>query len=295
MDLWTAVRVVGRHWRVLLVGLVLTGVMLVGVYLRLPRQYSSTGTVIVLQASVTTNPLTSLDSSNQLAAAVVVTLADTGTSGAEVRARGGEADYSLVADPNLPTIAITTTSSDPGTAVHTVGVVAAVMNDVLLQRQKDLSVPTSTWLHVVPLDTAAAATNTGGKNKVLAIAAVLGLLAAVGLTFIAEAITGLRRRRSPSRESETSDPDAAGPRPQALTHCVPEPTPAAQLPAHAPSPGDSLSAPGTILQPGHLPSFAEYLTAEALTPALSTLPTKAVRRRTVLEATATSTRRRRHR
>lgn len=212
MDLWTAVRVVGRQWRVLLVGLVLTGVTLVGVYLALPREYSSTGTVIVLQASATTNPLTALDSSNQLAAAVVVTLSDTDTSGAEVRARGGAADYSLAADPNLPTIAITTTSSNPGMAVHTVGVVAAVMNDVLLKRQKDLSVPASTWLHVVPLDTAAAATNTGGKNKVLAIAAVLGLLVAVSLTFIAEAIIGLRRRRSPPQEGEASDSGAVAPR-----------------------------------------------------------------------------------
>jgi hypothetical protein len=249
MDLWTALRVVARHWLVLVVGLALTGAVLVAVYLGLPRQYSSTGAVIVLQPSGNTNPLTSLSSSNQLAASVVVTLASTGASGAEVRARGGGADYSLVADPNLPTITITTTSSNPAMAVHTVGVVSQVMNDVLVHSQTDLGVPKSTWLHVVPLENPTAAANTGGKNKVLAIAAALGVLVAISLTFIAESIAVFRRRRrgwstldvAPAPpDFETWDSDAVGPRQQApMAAATPGPTLTA---TPTPTPGDNAKA-----------------------------------------------------
>lgn len=61
MDLWTAVRVVARHWLVLVTGLVLTGVVLVALYVGIQRQFSSTGTVIVVQPSGATNPLTDLN------------------------------------------------------------------------------------------------------------------------------------------------------------------------------------------------------------------------------------------
>jgi hypothetical protein len=225
MDLWTAVRVVARHWLVLVAGLVLTGAVLVAVYVALPRSYSSTGTVIVIAPGGRTNPLTSLSSSNQLAASVAVTLAAPETSGAEVRARGGAAGYTLVADPNLPIITVTTTSSDPDMAFHTVGVVSTVMDDALGRRQQELAVPQSSWLHVVSLVGPSAAVSTGSKAKVLAIAGALGALVAISLTFIAEAISGLRRRgrELPTPEVaptvphiETGDLDAEGPRPQVV-------------------------------------------------------------------------------
>lgn len=144
----------------------------------------------------------------------MLTLASPETSGAEVQAQGGTADYTLVADPNLPTITITTTSTNPDMAVHTVAVVTRVMNEVLVQRQQDLAAPRPTWLHVVPLEAASDAVNTGGKNKVLAIAAALGGLVAISLTFLAEAITVLRRRRRTPRMSTTSAPSVAGTPPQ---------------------------------------------------------------------------------
>jgi hypothetical protein len=253
MDLWTALRVVARHWLVLMVGLALTGAVLVAVYLGLPRQYSSTGTVVVLQPSGISNPLSSFSSSSQLAASVVLTLASSEASAAEVRARGGAADYSLAVDPNLPTITITATSPNPAMALHTVGVVSQAMNDVLAQSQTHLGVPRSTWLRVVPLENPTTAANTGGKNKVLAIAAALGALVAVSLTFVAESIAVFRRRTRglptldvapAASDFERWDSDAVGPRQQApRAAATPSPTPTATpTPTPTPTPGDNVKA-----------------------------------------------------
>lgn len=194
MDLWSALRILRRRWLVLLVGLLLTGVALSGIVVKLAPQYTASGTVIVIQPSVSSNPLNSLDSANALAASVAATLTNTGTSEAQVKRAGGAASYTLTVDANLPIVTITTTSTDPGNAVYTVSVVARVMQDGLFQRQRDLGVTTSTLLKVLPLDIPTSALATTGKVKVLAIAAGLGVLVAISAAFIAEAIIAFRRR-----------------------------------------------------------------------------------------------------
>lgn len=214
MDLWTVLRVVGRHLPVLVIGLVVTAVAVVVVDHRLAEQYSASGTVIVTQpGGEHGNPLTQLSSSSALAAAVTVELARSRTGTAELRALGGTADHTLTADPNLPIIRMTATSTDPDTAVRTVGALAQVMNDGLRLRQKELALAAATWLTVVPVDAPTDATATTAKKKVLGIAAVLGALAVISLTFVAEAVAVLRhRRRAPAANValDLSEPGVAG-------------------------------------------------------------------------------------
>ncbi len=209
MDLLSALRILRRRWLVLLVGLLLTGVALSGIVVKLAPQYTASGTVIVIQPNVSSNPLNSLDSANALAASVAATLTNTSTSEAQVKRAGGAASYTLTLDANLPIVTITTTSTDPGNAVYTVSVVARVMQDGLFQRQRDLGVTTSTLLKVLPLDTPTSALATTGKVKVLAIAAGLGVLVAISAAFVAEAVGTLRRRQKAlSAPASTPGPES---------------------------------------------------------------------------------------
>ena len=196
MDLWSAARVVGRHVGVLMLGLVLVAGVLLAVDAKLAPRYSATGTTVVMQqVDTTVNPLIHLTSSNELAASLTVTYAQSSAAKQSLQALGDTTDYTLTVDPTLPIITISATSTDPAIAVRTVADLTSVMNDALRAQQTELQTPTAGWISVFPVDTPTEAPPTTAKKKVLAITAVLGALVAVGLTFVAEAFTVMRRRR----------------------------------------------------------------------------------------------------
>jgi hypothetical protein len=276
MDLWTALRTVGRHWRVLVLGLAVTGVVLAVLAVRVEQRYSATGTAIVISPGGKSNPLDVYSSSSSLAASVATTLGNDDASKAAVLAQGGTADYTLVTDPSLPIITITTTSADRGTAVRSFGLVLQLMNRLLADRQREFATPQSADLQVLSVTSPASAKVTTYKLVVLGIAGALGTLAAVSVTFIAESATDRRRGRalvqeaapatplvseSPSRHTETerdtSTPSASQPSPARVSEPKPdaEPTPL-QRPEPRPRPS----------QPREVPTFADFVTAQAVTP-----------------------------
>jgi hypothetical protein len=276
MDLWTALRTVGRHWRVLLLGLAMTGVVLVVLAVRVEQRYSATGTVIVISPGGRANPLDVYSSSSSLAASVATTLGSDDASKAAVLAQGGTSEYTLVTDPSLPIITITTTSADRGTAVRSFGLVLQVMNRLLADRQREFATPQSADLQVLSVTAPASAKVTTYKLVVLGIAGALGTLAAVSVTFIAESAADRRRGRAqvqeatpatplvsegPSRHTEPERDTSTLPASQPAPARVSDPKPDAELtPLQRPEARPRPSLPKQV------PTFSDFLAAQAVTP-----------------------------
>lgn len=214
MDLWTALRTIGRHWLVLLLGLVVTGAVLLVLDARVEQRYSATGTVVVITPGGHTNPIDIYSSSSSLAASVATTLGSDDASKATVANEGGTSDYTLVPDPSLPVITITTTSANPDTAVRSFGLVSQLMNRLLADRQRTFSSPPGSTLKVLSVTTPATAKVTSYKLTVLAIAGVLGALVAIGLTFIADSTGERRRLRRPRVQRKAASVPALGETPK---------------------------------------------------------------------------------
>lgn len=276
MDLWTALHTVGRRWRVLVLGLAVTGVVLVVLAVRVEQRYSATGTVIVISPGGRANPLDVYSSSSSLAASVATTLGSDDASKAAVLAQGGTSDYTLVTDPSLPIITITTTSADRGTAVRSFGLVLQVTNRLLADRQRAFATPQSADLQVLSVTAPASAKVTTYKLVVLGIAGALGTLAAVSLTFIAESATDRRRGRAQAQEArpatptvtegrsphteperDTSIPSASQPTPLPISEPKPDAEP---TPLQRPEPRARPSRPRGV------PTFADFLSRQAMTP-----------------------------
>jgi hypothetical protein len=276
MDLWTALRTVGRHWRVLVLGLAVTGVVLAVLAVRVEQRYSATGTVIVISPGGKSNPLDVYSSSSSLAASVATTLGNDDASKAAVLAQGGTSDYTLVTDPSLPIITITTTSADRGTAVRSFGLVLQLMNRLLADRQKEFATPQSADLQVLSVTAPASAKVTAYKLVVLGIAGALGALAAISLTFIAESATGRRRGRAQVQEATPATPLTS----EGLSrHTEPErdisplsasqPTPARisdPKPDAEPTPLQRPEPRARPSPPKEVPTFADFLAGQAVTP-----------------------------
>jgi hypothetical protein len=255
MDLWTAMRTIGRHWLVLLLGLTLTGAAVTGLAMRVEQRYSATGTVIVVAPGGRTNPIDVYSSSSSLAATVATTLGSDDASKADVQAEGGTSEYTLVIDPSLPIITITTTSANPQTAVRSFGLVSQQMNRLLAEQQRAFASPPSTRLQVLAVTTPTSAKVTTYRLVVLGIAGALGVLLVISFTFIAESARERRQRRRQLKKTTATAPVAAA------------------TVAHRPAPGPAISRPATSQPaPGKprsqqepAPSFAEFLAAQAST------------------------------
>jgi hypothetical protein len=282
MDLWTALRTVGRHWRVLLLGLAVTGVVLVVLAVRVEQRYSATGTVIVISPGGRTNPLDVYSSSSSLAASVATTLGNDDASKAAVLAQGGTSDYTLVTDPSLPIITLTTTSADRGTAVRSFSLVLQLMNRLLADRQREFATPQATDLQVLSVTSPATAKVTTYKLVVLGIAGALGTLATISFTFIAESATDRRRGRAQAQEATPATPTVSeGPSPhtepgrdaaipsasQPALARISDPKPASEpMPLQRPEPRARPSRPREV------PTFADFLEREAVTPPTAQQP-----------------------
>jgi hypothetical protein len=195
MDLWTSLKVVARQWVALVAGLALTATVLVFAQLFVPNEYSVSERVIVITTGRNNdNPLTRLNSSSALAAAVAVEMAGSAKATAQLRALGGTADHQLTTDPNLPIVTLTASSTDPRAAARTAALLPRVMNDALRDLLSQPGAPESTGLQVQPLENATSPVKTTSKIKVLGLIAALGVTAAISLAFVAEAVTILGRR-----------------------------------------------------------------------------------------------------
>jgi len=254
MDLWTAMRTVGRHWLVLLLALAVTGAVISVLAMRVEQRYSATGTVVVISPGGRNNPIDIYSSSSSLAASIASTLGSDDASKAEVQAKGGTSDYTVATDPSLPVMTITTTSANAHTAIRSVGLVSQVMNQLLAQRQTEFGTPRAIQLQVLSVTAPTSAKVTTYKLTVLGIAGALGVLVAISLTFIAESASERRRLRP---DPPASQPPLHLPEPWSPYRSWPEPTPSRAEPvvpqeSRPQLPGEQPTEPAAPASPSHL-------------------------------------------
>ena len=208
-DFWTSVDVVRRHWKLLLVGLVLTVALAWGAFVAVGPSYQATTEMILLVPHGNTTPGRTADvlptgnpylsfGGTLNVTGTVIAKALMGNQGAtEVSARGGSASYSV--EPpvgDAPVLTITATSADPAASLRTAAIVRTLLTRELDRQQRVAGAPQDSWITMAPLEVADHATPQK-KSQVRALAAilVLGTAGSVGMCFFAESLAQRRRGR----------------------------------------------------------------------------------------------------
>jgi capsular polysaccharide biosynthesis protein len=208
-DFWTSVDVVRRHWKLLLVGLVLTFALAWGAFVAVGPSYQATTEMILLVPHGNTTPGRTADvlptgnpylsfGGTLNVTGTVIAKALMGNQGAtEVSARGGSASYSV--EPpvgDAPVLTITATSADPAASLRTAAIVRTLLTRELDRQQRVAGAPQASWITMAPLEVADHATPQK-KSQIRALAAilVLGTAGSVGMCFFAESLAQRRRGR----------------------------------------------------------------------------------------------------
>ena len=216
MDLWNAVKVIGRHWLLLVLALALVAGVGGGLAVNLPPTYSAKATVLLLpptaggayqplpQASPQTavlpprvyNPYLSFDSSLYVLASVVAQDLTSDDMKKRIKSEGAHAKYEMTANGNEPSVTVIATDQDPRQVLITMDAVVNHVSADLTNRQRPTGIPEQNWVTASPLDLPVSAQETSTKLKIIGGVVGLGLLGAISLDFVAESFgLGLRLRR----------------------------------------------------------------------------------------------------
>jgi capsular polysaccharide biosynthesis protein len=224
MDLWTAVKVIGRQWLLLSLALLVVAGVVGAMYWHLRPTYSAKATVLLLPPTAggafqptapansqavpppkVYNPYLSFDSSLDVLASVVAQDMTADATKKRVLAEGATAKYDVTTNGSLPGVTVVATDEDPHEAVITVVSLVDHVSIDLNDRQGATGVPKQNWVTASALDLPATAQQTNTKLKVLAAVAGLGLLGAISLAFVAESLgLELLQRRRPLQPRMTA-------------------------------------------------------------------------------------------
>ncbi|WP_405578411.1 chain length determinant protein [Streptomyces sp. NBC_01190] len=221
MDLAEICRVMGRRWYVLVPGLLLTAVLVAGVYTAVPVTYQSQSTVMLLNSELATrdfdgNPFLSTQTSLTGMADSLARNLNSDTSVSDLRKQGATGTPAAkIADNALgPLMWLTATGTDPAAVLRTDRVLtqyAAKRLQVLQDQQAVKPAAMIRMTTIVPPQIPIAQTKT--RTEYLAMGALLGLVVSLVATFYVEARfrgagTG-GRRRAGARGSAPEPPSAA--------------------------------------------------------------------------------------
>jgi hypothetical protein len=175
---------------------------------RLPHQYESTGTVVLtepdpasaakdhsLGAADVANPLLSFADSLTTSSELLIQSLNSPIIAQQLHAEGGTATYTAT-DGALtgPFIVVTADSPDAAPVQHTVSLAMSYVRKELVQRQKDLGAPASSYIEVKDVVTPTeAAPKLGGKTRFLGATLILALAASLTAAYGVD--TTRRRRR----------------------------------------------------------------------------------------------------
>lgn len=197
-DLLNIIAALGRQWLVLALSLVLVVGATGLVWFKLPPTYQAPGTVVLVPPGDAKSGVNSYDHFTSAYIILAVVLADSVSSDdavARLKDSGMSARYTVNTDPQAPTITITATDTDPVKTEATMRGVIKELSMFLLDRQIASGAAPSTWVTVAPVSVPSAPMKTAATLRIAIIVAVLGLLAAVSLTVLADHVARARRRR----------------------------------------------------------------------------------------------------
>jgi hypothetical protein len=209
VDLLTALKVMLRHWAVVLIALLATAPIARSIGDAVNPVYEATGTLLLLSPAKTyspdgkiveVNPFTRSGNAERIAAGAVLTVTHTSRWKDRMTAAGGTGkyEYRLVSEVIME---VTITAPTPDQAIGTLAIAIRLLEDELAQRQQRAGAPRETWIYVDTLAVPDTATVLlGSRIRATAGVGILGVASAATLAFLAESIgIGGGRRRTRRR------------------------------------------------------------------------------------------------
>jgi hypothetical protein len=281
MDFWKTIGVLLRRWQVAVPVFVVALGIAGGVFLKVPTQYVSTGTMVLTaptaggvtaidpsRASGPGNPLLDFEGSLTITTQLLIQSLSSPSVNEQIAAEGGSSTYQA-GDGNTggPFVVIIATANSPQNAELTVSLALKFAQSELDARQKNLDAPPSTYIGTQSVvSPTTATTKISNKVKDAGIALVVGLILSLGTAYGIESFAGRRRRNDDDDDDDLSadvdldDGDtldeSAAPTKQMHPAPPPRPMPAPQpvraggpRPAPHPQPVQSGAANGARREP----------------------------------------------
>jgi hypothetical protein len=222
MDFFDALKVLGRRWLVLLVGIILMSAAGGAALFLVPTNYQATGQLLLLlppkASGVTTptNPYLNVSPGMNITASLIASTLTNPETVRSVAEAGFSATYAVALTPGSgPLLAISAESTDPRMAVATRDEVIRRLDEELLRIQLEESVPQRQLIHARPNSvTTEAEPLSGSKIRVLAAIAGLGGVLTLLAAFVVDRFRPRSRHRgrgpaAPGWELPASDASPA--------------------------------------------------------------------------------------
>ncbi|HEY1573245.1 MAG TPA: hypothetical protein VGG05_18025 [Pseudonocardiaceae bacterium] len=224
MDFWKTMGVLLRRWYVSVPVFVLSVVLAGGVFLAVPTQYESTGTIVLTpptdggivaidpkQATGPGNPLLGFEGSLTITTQLLIQSLSSPTVQDQIAATGGVDTYQAGdGGTGGPFVVIIADAPTKVLAQRTVDLALKYAANELNARQRNLDAPPSTFIGTqVVVDPTPAETKLGGKVRFGGVALALGLVVSLGAAFAIESVmVGRRGRRKaePVRDDTVGEP-----------------------------------------------------------------------------------------
>jgi hypothetical protein len=223
MDFWKTIGVLLRRWYVAVpvffIALVIGG----GVFLKVPTQYVSTGTMVLTAptAGATTavdpahatgpgNPLLDFEGSLTITTQLLIQSLSSPSVGQQIAQEGAATSTYQAGDGNTggPFVVIVATANSPQEAELTVSLALKYAQDELNARQKNLNAPPSTYIGTQSVvSPTQATTKITNKVKDGGIALVVGLILSVATAYGVDSWTSRRRRRRAADDDDDTSID----------------------------------------------------------------------------------------
>ncbi|HEX5117380.1 MAG TPA: hypothetical protein VFW65_19490 [Pseudonocardiaceae bacterium] len=210
MDFWKTMGVLLRRWYVSVPVFVLSVVLAGGVFLAVPTQYESTGTIVLTpptdggivatdpkQATGPGNPLLGFEGSLTITTQLLIQSLSSPTVQGQIAAGGGVDTYQAGdGGTGGPFVVIIADAPTKALAQRTVDLALKYAANELNTRQKNLDAPPSTFIGTqVVVDPTPAERKLGSKVRFAGVALALGVVVSLGAAFAIESIMLARRRR----------------------------------------------------------------------------------------------------
>lgn len=227
MDVWALLRVFGRHRALLVAGVVTVGAGVLGVQAQMAPTYSATATLIVLTPNAggaysgpvpspsptpqvaprLVNPYLAIDASSYVIARILTQVLSSHDVEAEMKARGIAA-YTVATSGDEPAIQIVVTDQSSARVMTSLSSLIKRSEEELALRQKTTGAPAANWSYLAPVVVQKQPVETANKQKIMAGVGALGLVAALSLVLVVNALEAAIRRRWPEpRKHRAGGPD----------------------------------------------------------------------------------------
>jgi capsular polysaccharide biosynthesis protein len=230
VDVWALLRVFGRHRAMLVASVLMVGAGVLWVQEQVAPTYSATATLIVLTPNAggaysgpgpapsptpqvaprLVNPYLAIDASSYVIARILTQVMSSQDVQAEMTARGTGA-YTVATSGEEPAIQIVVTDQNSERVRTSLSTLIKRSEEELASRQKTTGAPAANWSYLAPVVVQKQPVETANKLKIMGGVGALGLVAALTLVLVVDALEAAIRRQWPEPRKHRAGGPAMGP------------------------------------------------------------------------------------